>query len=103
MGQFSTLGNPYVYLFNFESKGTFSSLKEEFLKGYRFNPNPHCFKSVTKLTASVRKEPISFLNPGPVKHCRGSSGRGALQKRELHSHYHQKLIENYIYMENPLT
>jgi hypothetical protein len=71
---------------------------------YRYlNPNPHCFIGITKAAA------IGCKDPPPV-HCTALGGQECASSgafldlpRELHLKYHQKHIENYIFLENLLN
>jgi hypothetical protein len=55
------------------------------------NPNPPCFKTITKLMAMERKEPL-LPTPPPAQHCGGGGGEevGCLKST----------LKNYIFIEN---
>jgi hypothetical protein len=68
--------------------------------GFLFNLWFHCFKPITKLTASGWKVPLR--TPSPSQHCWRSGMRGCLLycSEDLRSYYHQNLIENYVFIWN---
>jgi hypothetical protein len=64
-------------------------------------PNPHCFKTITKAMVCGCQEP---LPPHPPNSKVGGKvdvfSENCFNKCELHLHYHQKHIENYIFDAN---